>query len=194
MIPALLFAAAVPLAWEGTAVVHSGATTIPITVRTRVEASGRVVSESWPTAIGEAKGLRRFILEPSGEGTIERGGRSEPAPAAFAREEVAQFGFYQQLQVAVIRCGTQKPRGAGSHAIVVHAPGAVPTAFRCRFDNLVTTAANWVAAGDKPVRQDFRMIGYHWESRAVFPRRLIIRRDGKPFFDLTVTRFKSPGY
>jgi hypothetical protein len=139
------------------------------------------VSESWPTALGEAKGLRRFALNPEGSGTIERGGKSEAAPADFVREEKAQFGVYQQMQEALRRC-------AGSEQVTIS--GAVATSFRCGKGG-PTSAANWVAAPGAPVRQDFRMIGWWRDGQAVFPRRLVIKRDGKPFFDLTVTRFVS---
>ncbi len=41
------------------------------------------------------------------------------------------------------------------------------------------------------MRPEFRIVGLWRSGEAVFPRRLEIRRDGRPFFDLDVTRFTS---
>jgi hypothetical protein len=68
---ALAVASAAPvLAWEGRAVVHDGARDIAIAVRSRMEADW-IVSESWPVAAGEAKGLRRLIIPAQGSATLE---------------------------------------------------------------------------------------------------------------------------
>lgn len=182
---ALAVASATPLlAWEGRAVVHDGARDIAIAVRSRMEAD-RIVSESWPVGEGEAKGLRRLIMPAQGPATLERSGKVTDMPLAFAVEERAQFAFYRQLQEAARLCA-EKPAGtAMSNAFVVHF-----TSFRC-LGNEVRTAANWVAAEAPPVRQEFRIIGLWRSGKAVFPRRLEIRRDGRPFFDLQVTRFTN---
>ena len=193
MIAALLAAGAgaVPLAWEGRATVYDGNQTVAIAVRTRVERDGTVISDSWPVAEGEGKGLRRIVLRPDGSGTLERGGTVQPLSADFAREEAAQFGFYQQYQVAGGQCAAQAQTGPGSNVIEVHSPGPVPTAFRCEW-NRITNAANWVAAPGRPVRQDFRTVGQWLDAGNSFPRRLLIKRGGRPFFDLRVFRFFVP--
>jgi hypothetical protein len=187
----LAVAGAVPLAWEGRATVHDGNRTIAIIVQSRVERDGTVISESWPVAEGQAKGLRRMVLHPDGSGTLERGGTVQPLPADLAREEAAQFGFYQQYQVAAGQCAAQTQTGPGSNVIEVHSPGPVPTAFRCEW-NRVTNAANWVAGSGRPVRQDFRTVGHWRDAGNSFPRRLLIKRDGRLFFDLRLTRFRIP--
>lgn len=183
----LAMMAAVPLSWQGTAVVHDGSRSIAITVRSRVEESGRVVSESWPTSMGEEEGLRHLVIEPDGQGFVDRGGTRQSADAAFVREEVAQFGFYQQLQAAVAWCDRQPLRAEAVRLV----DGPAATNFRC-IRRRITNAANHVAAAGKPVRQDFRIMGLHRSGNAVFPRHMRISRDGRPFFDLTVTRFRSP--
>lgn len=193
MILALLLAAASarPLAWEGRATVHDGNRTIAIAVRSRVERDGTVISESWPLAEGAPEGLRRMVLQPDGTGTLERRGTVQPLPAEFAREEAAQFAFYQQYRVAAGQCAAQTQTGPGSNVIEVYSPGPVPTAFRCEW-NRITNAANWMAGTGKPVRQDFRTIGQWRDAGNSFPKRLLIKRDGKLFFDLRVTRFFVP--
>ncbi|GLR46321.1 hypothetical protein [Sphingomonas astaxanthinifaciens] len=182
----LLAAAVMPLSWQGRAVVHDDRRRIAITVRSRVEASGRVISESWPTAIGEAKGLRRFILEPTGTGTIERGGRREAAPADFVREEQGQFGFYQLMQQAAHQCAWSGARGIDD----IDMGDPLGTHFACD-KGFLTSAWNRVDRSGTPIRQQFRMRGWWRDGDAFFPKRLEIRRDGKPFFDLDVTRFRG---
>lgn len=177
-------AASQVLAWEGRAVVHDGSRDIVIAVRSRMEAD-RIVSESWPVVEGEAKGLRRLIIPTTGDATLERGGKVTAMPAAFAVEERAQFAFYRQLQDAARQCAQQPKGTAMSEAFTVER-----TSFRCR-GNEVRTAANWVAAEGAPVRQEFRVVGLLRSGEAVFPRRLEIKRDGQPFFDMDVTRFTS---
>lgn len=188
MIAILLAAASAvtPLQWEGTAVVYDGTEKIPLTVRSRVEADGTVVSRSWPTAVGEAKGLHELVLRPDGSGTMQIGTRTQDAPAALVREEVAQFGFYQQLQEAVRWCDGE---AVGSDTVKAF-DGPVTTSFRC-MNRRVTNAVNLVAAEGPPVRQDFRIVGVLRDGKGVFARRLSIKRDGKPFFDLNVSRFRS---
>lgn len=182
----LAAAAALPvLQWEGRGVVHDGTRTIAIAVRSRME-PGRIVSESWPVAEGEAKGLRRLIIPEAGEATLERGGKVTPMPAAFATEERAQFAFYRQLQEAARTCAAQKPEATLSQSFVVDGR----TSFRCRGSE-ARTAANWVAAAGTPVRQEFRIIGLWRSGTAVFPRWLQLRRGGQPFFDLEVTSFTA---
>lgn len=177
-------AASHALAWEGRALVHDGSRDIVIGVRSRLEAD-RIVSESWPVAEGEAKGLRRLTIPAVGDATLERGGKVTAMPAAFAVEERAQFAFYRQLQEAARRCAQQPKGTAMSEAFTVE-----HTSFRCR-GNEVRTAANWVAAEGAPVRQEFRVVGLLRSGEAVFPRRLEIKRGGRPFFDMDVWRFAS---
>ena len=185
LLVALAVASAAPvLAWEGRAVVHDGARTIAIGVRSRMEAD-RIDSETWPIVEGETKGVRRLVIPTSGAATLERGGKVVDMPPAFAVEERAQFAFYRQLQEAARRCAEKPPGMAMSDAFVVDS-----TSFRCRGKQL-RTAANWVAAEGAPVRQEFRIVGLWRSGEAVFSRRLEIRRDSRPFFDLDVTRFTS---
>ncbi|UUR08485.1 hypothetical protein [Sphingomonas glaciei] len=148
--------------------------------------SGKIVSEGWPVAEGEAKGLRRLIITDVDKATLERGGKVTAMPAAFATEERAQFAFYRQLQEAARICAARPAGKVMSEAFVVDGR----TSFRCR-GNEVRTAANWVAAEGAPVRQEFRIVGLGRSNATVFPRRLEIRPDGQPFFDLEVTSFSA---
>lgn len=184
----LLAAAAIlpVLTWEGRAVVHDGNREIAIAVQTRMERD-RIVSESWPQAEGEDKGLRRLIIPAEGDAILERGGKTTRMPPAFAIEERAQFAFYRQLQIAVQQCALLRGRASRSAPVIVIDQR---TAFRCQ-GGQVQSAANWVLGEGTPIRQEFRIVGLLRSAGSVFPRRLEIRRGGKPFFDLDVTRFRS---
>jgi len=180
----LALAAAVALSWEGTGTVYPPGEPLKIAVRTRIDTQGNVVSESWPVALGEEKGLRRMMLKADG-GTVERGGKSEPMPKPMHGEEWAQFGFYQQLQAAVPRASEIARQRVNTFSV----PGVVTTWFKVDPEGRVTEAVNIVPTGDGPAHQRFRFDGFLNDGGAVFPRHMEMYREGKPYFTLDVTRF-----
>lgn len=184
MIATLIAAAAAStLHWQGTAKVYDGDRTIALGVDSRLGLDGQVDSRSWPLAEGRAKGERGMMIAADGQsGSLLRNGQSTPMPADFLREERAQFGFYLQLQQAVRWCDAEPAKGESTRVF----EGPVATSFLC-VDRRITNAANWVAAEGTPVRQDFRVAGLHRRDEVVFPRTLVIKRDGKRWFDLNVT-------
>lgn len=180
----LALLAAVALSWEGTGTVYPPGAPLKIAVRTRIDADGNVVSESWPVAIGEEKGLRRMTLRVDG-GTVERGGKSEPMPQFMWNEERAQFGFYQQLQAASVKAKDVARQGANTFSV----PGLVRTWFRVDAEGTITEAVNIVPAEGGQAHQRFRFDGFLIDDGAVFPRHMEMYRGGKPYFTLDVTRF-----
>lgn len=175
------------LGWTGAGEVYPPGTTLQIRVRTRMESDGTVVSESWPAELGEAKGLRRMTLRGDG-GTIDRGGKSEPMPSAMYTEEQAQFGFYRQLQEAA----AQAPAVAKAGANTLSIPGAVRTWFRIAQDGRLISAFNDLPGEDgKPVRQTFDFAGWWQDDGAIFPRRMVMKRSGQPYFTLNVESFDA---
>jgi hypothetical protein len=179
--------AGLALQWEGRAVVHAGDRTIPIRVRTSIAADGTATSESWPEELGEAKGLRRMIIGPAG-GELHRGGTVAPLPAAMVTEERAQFGIYRQVQEAAARVPALTAAGADTVSI----PGHTTSWFTMRSGSL-RSAVNWLPLGEggRPVRQDFSFDGWWRSGGAIFPRHMILTRDGKPYFELWVERFEA---
>jgi hypothetical protein len=190
VIVAILLAAAATtpaeLSWEASGLVHAGSRTIAIRSRTTLRTDGTLDSASWPTAVGEAKGLRRMLVNAEGSGWLERGAKSEPMPEALLREEGAQFGFYLQLQEAARWCAD---KGAGQSTVHT-VDGPAPTAFRCT-GGRITRAANWVQADGPPLRQDFRIDGLLRSGGYVFPPLMEIRRDGQPYFEMRTTGFRA---
>lgn len=188
MIEALLLAQIAPhaISWTAQATVYADDKTIPIESHTRMTLDGKLVEgESWPVAQGRAKGLHRMTLTPEG-GVMHIGGREQPMPEAMVREERAQFGFYLQLQEAAAWCATLPPAASMTKLF----EGEVYSSFRCTRRQL-TRAANLIESDGKVARQDFRLDGLWRKGGAVFPRRMELLRDGKPYFTMVVTRFDA---
>jgi len=184
---AVAAAGAATLSWTGTGEVYPPGSTLQIQVRTRLESDGTVISESWPAALGEAKGLRRMTLRSDG-GTIDRGGKSEPMPSAMYTEELAQFGFYRQLQEAA----AQAPAAAKAGANTLSVGGAVRTWFRIADDGSLISAFNDLPGEDgKAIRQTFDFTGWWHDDGAIFPRRMVMKRSGEPYFTLNVESFDA---
>jgi hypothetical protein len=175
------------LYWEGTATVHDGKRSIVIAVRTTIARDGSVQSDTWPAPQGEKRGLRRMIIDAGG-GTMERGGKRELMPDELLVEERMQYGFYGQLQQADRWC-REHPRLRAPYVV----GGLVDTSFTCRL-GLVSSAANTLAPGSEgsaTIAQRFTFRGW-WRKRGmVFPRHMDLRRSGKPYFTLDVTRFDA---
>lgn len=173
--------------WEGSAAVWDGDRKIALTVRTTIGRDGSVRSDSWPTDVGEAKGLHR--LEIKGDGaTMTIGGKSGPAPAALVAEERRQFGFYWQLQQAARWCRAH-PRGTATRTVA----GLVATRFTCR-GGQITQASNRLepsAAGAASIAQRFTFSGWWRRAGAIFPRHMMLTRSGRPYFALDVARFDA---
>ncbi|MCL6740487.1 hypothetical protein LZ518_05000 [Sphingomonas sp. RB56-2] len=174
------------LSWEGKAEVYPPGQVLKIAVRSSIDRDGKVVSESWPVDLGEAKGLRRMTLSSTG-GTIERGGQAQPMPKEMWDEERAQFGFYQQLQVAA----EQLPRHLAEGVNLFSVPGPVATWFRIGPDGQLSGAVNEVPAEGGRAWQEFRFDGLLNSNGAVFPGQLRMTRNGERYFLLEVTKFDA---
>ena len=173
-----------PLSWEGSAIVYAGGREINIRVRTRISREGDVTSESWPADEGE-RAVRRMIIDGNG-GWMERGGKREPMPEAMLKHERQQFGFYNQLQPAIVFA---KMMGSGETTI----GGDIQTSFRIE-GGLPVEARNQVSSpgpGGKPIDQTFLLSEYKTEDGLTWPRRIEIRHDGKPYFTLSIGKFEA---
>jgi hypothetical protein len=185
---ALLAAAAgqLTLSWEGTAEVYPPGRTLHIAVRSTIDRNDNVVSESWPVELGEAKGLRRMTLSAHG-GTMERTGEKQPMPREIWAEERAQFGFYRQLQVAASQVPAHVAQGVDMFSV----DGAAKTWFRIGPDGSLIGAVNQLLTADGPAWQEFHFDGLLLSSGAVFPKRMRMTRNGRPFFLLEVSKFDA---
>jgi hypothetical protein len=176
------------LSWAGTAEVYPPGKVIKIAVRTRIDAHGNVVSESWPVDVGEAKGMHRMTLDAGG-GTTLVGGKTSPMPASMWAEERAQYAFYKQLQVASAKASNMARRGVRTFSV----RDPVITQFRIDRTGTLLGATNSVPVGDHGslTPQTFRFDGFWRSHGAVFPRHMEIFRTGRRYFTLDVTRFDA---
>lgn len=175
------------VAWDGKGMVYAGDRKIEIGVRTRISKEGHVVSESWPIEQGEAA-MRRMIIDDNG-GWIERDGKREPMPAAMLEHERQQYGFYNQLQKALLRRDLTPVTGT---KIVVE--GLVTTRFSSSYNRIPFRAINRVSspeAGGKPITQVFVLTGQTVSNGLEWPRKIRIYQDGKLFFDLEIDKFEA---
>lgn len=175
------------VAWEGRGIVYAGDRKIEIGVRTRISKEGHVVSESWPVEQGEAA-MRRMIIDDS-RGWIERGGKREPMPPAMLEHERQQFGFYTQLQKALLRRDLTPVTGT---KIVVE--GLVTTRFSSAYNRVPFRAINRVSSpetGGKPITQVFVLTGQTMSNGLEWPRKIRIYQNGKLFFDLMIDKFEA---
>jgi hypothetical protein len=177
-----------PLSWEGSATIHAGDQKIDIRVRTRIDAEGNVVSESWPVAQGE-QATRRMIIDATG-GWMERGGQREPMPKEMFEHERQQFGLYRQLQIAMSRRQNMQAALAGPKLVV---GGLVTTRFSFDLSSRPISARNQVSSpdpGSKPIRQiiyfgDLQSVdGFEW------PRSFQIYQGGKLYFTLDIEKLE----
>lgn len=172
--------------WEGSAEVYPPGSVLKIAVRSRIDGD-KVVSESWPVELGEAKGLRRMTLDARG-GTVERGGKSDPMPTEMWTEERAQFGFYTQLQAASLRAAQVAGLGVDTFSV----DGPARTWFRIGRDGTLVGATNQVPSeGGKLAHQTFRFDGFWTANGMIFPKHMEMTRDGERYFTLDVTSFHA---
>jgi len=108
-------------------------------------------------------------------------------PAEIWAEETAQFGFYRQLQVAAAQVADNVARGVNMFSV----PGAVRTWFRIGSNGQLVGAINQVPTGGGRAWQEFRFDGFWQSNGAIFPKRMRMIRDGKPYFTLNVTGFDA---
>jgi hypothetical protein len=174
------------LSWQGTGEVYPPGRTLKIGLRTAIDPVGNVVSETWPLELGEAKGLRRMRIA-NGQGTIERGGKSQPMPEGMRTEEQEQFDFYRYLQLAAKRAPQMAALGVNTFQI----PETSLTWFRTDRDGTITGAVNEVNAVGGTAYQEFRFKGFWKSSESVFPKHMEMFRAGQRYFILDVTRFDA---
>jgi hypothetical protein len=177
-----------PLNWEGRATIHVGGRKIEIRVRTRIDANGNVVSESWPVEQGEAA-MRRMIIDSSG-GWMERGGKREPMPKEMLEHERQQFGLYRQLQIALAHRNNTRAVLAGPKLKI---GGPVTTTFAFDLSSRPMSAKNQVSSpepGGKPIRQLIYFGDLMSISDFEWPRKFQIYQGGKLYFTLDIDKLE----
>jgi hypothetical protein len=185
------------LRWEGEAVVHAGGRDVAINVATLVVPFSWARSESWPTAQGRAAARTMVIAEEGG--WVERDGRSEPLPPSFVEHERAQFAIYGLMLLAPLlrppaRLTRLPDRDRFARLLAERSP-APPTELRFDRSGRLAEALNQVpdAEGGKAIPQRFVFSEEAMPGRIRWPRELRIEQQGRPYFELRLTRFDATG-
>lgn len=184
------------LIWEGDAEVHVQGRDIALGVRSDIVPLGRVRSESWLADKGSAS-LR--ILELDGrQGWATRNGKKEVLARNMAENEYEQFGTYGLMRLVSLRAAGVRTAEVGEDAmglqgLRVNYPGLPEATLwfdgQARLKALTNTVGS--PDGGQRINQRFEFGGSVGANGIIWPREISISQNGKPFFDLTITRFEA---
>ncbi|HEY0626008.1 MAG TPA: hypothetical protein VGD10_04670 [Allosphingosinicella sp.] len=137
-----------------------------------------------------------MLITPAG-GWGTRGGKTNPLPTPMVEHERAQFATYGVMLLAPLLAPGVKLRriadANGLKGILVEHPRAQPTELFFDGDDELVEARNSVPdpEGGAPLPQRFRFSRERMPGPVRWPRRLTLEQKGKPYFDLTLTRFEA---
>ena len=184
------------LSWQGEAIVHNGGRDVRIGVSTMVVPFIAARSASWPLASGRAA-TRTMVLDTGG-GRVERDGASERLPDLLVRHEQAQFAIYGMMLLAPLDKGRALLRllhdERGLNVLRVDHPPAPVTRLYFESDGRLAEATNQVPHPErrkKRISQHFYFSEEEMPGPVRWPRSLRIEQDGRPWFELTLSRFEA---
>lgn len=184
------------LIWDGEAVVHVQGRDIVLGVHSDIVPFGKVRSESWLAEKGPST-MRVLVLDGR-QGWGIRNGQREELPPEIIANEYAQFGAYGLMRLVSLRDSgatvhETDPDETGLRGLRVQYPG-IPEATLwfdkgARLAALTNTAPS--PTGGPPIQQRFEFEG-SVESKGIrWPQKITISQDGKPFFELRITKFEA---
>ncbi len=176
-----------PLRWTGTAVVATPRGELRLGVRTRIAPFVSARGESWLLSDPRHE-VRTLVILP-GSGWMERGGTHLPLPDAVVAHERQQYALYGQMQQALRQSRDLARRGVRQVTIPPPAPGGVATSFGFDAAGVLTGGRNIVADPTEATRrisQVFRFSRARPVGGLLWPRRIEILQDGRPYFALTI--------
>lgn len=169
--------------WSGTAVVFDGDRRIDLGIETWWRPFHSAQSRSWLAAQGPTRAAT-MTLTPE-RATVDRNGATTVMPAQQARHERQQFALYGYMLLA------QAPTAVvGERLYAAHA-GLPPIRFDLGPDGRIARADYRVVApdNDRTIAEQIVCEGEIASRGIRWPRRLTIAQDGKPYFELHLTRF-----
>jgi hypothetical protein len=184
------------LSWQGEAVVHRDGRDIRLGVSTMVVPFIAARSASWPLASG--RGATRTMILDTGGGRVERNGVSERLPDLLVRHEQSQFAIYGMMLLAPLDEGRAGLRllhdQRGFNVLRVYHPPAPITRLYFESDGRLAEATNQVPHPElrkRQISQHFYFSEEEMPGPVRWPRTLRIEQDGKPYFELTLSRFEA---
>lgn len=184
------------LSWQGEALVHAGGQDIRIGVSTMVVPFIAARSSSWPLSQGRAA-TRTMVLDTGG-GRVERDGTSERLPDLLVRHEQAQFAIYGMMLLAPLDKRRANLRllhdQRGLDVLRVYHPPAPLTRLYFESDGRLAEATNSVPHPEhkrRRISQHFYFSEEQMPGPVRWPRSLRIEQDGRPYLELTLSRFEA---
>jgi hypothetical protein len=184
------------LGWHGKASIFIGERTIRIEGEWRTQPPGRAVVET--VEIEKGPDSKRMLILNGDRGWIRVGGKDQPMPPAMLMNERDQFYLYYVLRLAPLsdprfRLSAISSDPDGHRGMRVQREGHrdvdVYLDKANRVVRLVTTVHDPQA--DRDVNEELRLSGSVEADGVKWPARIQISQDGKPFFDLEVTNFRT---
>jgi hypothetical protein len=153
-------------------------------------------SASWPLA--EGRSAARTMVLDTGGGRVERNGASERLPDLLVRHEQAQFAIYGMMLLAPLDEGRASLRllhdERGLNVLRVYHPPAPTTRLYFESDGRLAEASNQVPHPEqrrRRIAQHFYFSEEQMPGPVRWPRSLRIEQDGRPYFELTLSRFEA---
>ncbi|CAM3154980.1 hypothetical protein SPAN111604_07075 [Sphingomonas antarctica] len=171
------------IGWTGTARVFDGNRTIDIVVDTQVEPFGTARSRSW--IVGEGPDRARTMVITGTTGTVTFQGKDRTLPDATVRHERMQYALY----------GLMLTTHARGRCVVARHAGAPDTTLCFDRAGRLQSGSNTVPDSEAgaPLPQTFEFSGELRSHGVIWPQRMLIRHDGKPYFDLKLDMFRASG-
>jgi hypothetical protein len=184
------------LGWHGKASIFIGERTIRIEGEWRLQPPGRAAVETFD--IEKGPDSKRMLILNGDRGWIRVAGNDQPMPPPMLVNERDQFYVYYVLRLAPLgdprfRLSAIPSDPDGNRGMRVQRDGRRDVDLYLDKSNrvvrLVTTVHDPQA--DRDVNEELRLSGTVEADGVKWPARILISQDGKPFFDLEVTNFRT---
>lgn len=184
------------LVWEGEANVHAGGRDIGLAVRSDIVPFGHIRSETWLRDQGPST-MRVLELDGRNGWTI-RDGKKDPLAAPMAENEYSQFGTYALMRLVPLRdrgvhIKEVAPDANGLQGIEVNYPGLPEATLWFDKQAHLVALTNTVSSptGGAAIAQRFEFKGTVKSNGVSWPSEIRITQDGKPFFELRISKFQA---
>lgn len=181
------------LDWTGTATVTAGGRTVSVQAMTRVVPFTSARSDTWLLTETTSE-KRTLIVEPDGA-WAERDGVRRELPARQALHERLQYAIYGLMLLAPLLAPgvvvERRPDRGGLRWLAVRHPSAAPTELGFDAAGLLVAAENSVPAPDSGamVAQRLDFSEHRMAGGVLWPRRMTIAQDGRPWLELRLATF-----
>jgi hypothetical protein len=176
--------------WTGKATVHAGGRDIPITGEWQVQPPDKAHVRN-DDELGGRKNTRLLVLAGD-RGWTQINGQTRPMDPALHALEREQFYLYELMRLAPLKGEPYRLAAAGAAGLRVSRASYrdVELTFDPQTWLLVKATSRRTDPGSgQEVVQEMALSGHAEAGGIRWPRRLVLRWDGRPFFDLEIAEF-----